>query len=384
VRQGVGSSSLLKQSQRERLHHGTFAPSPVELGRWLFAVAGLTAAFAASAANLTFTVYIDRDNNSASGCAVSLPSGATFSGAELRLTTSVTTTANSATVSAVALASCSGASFGADTAVSAGGWPVGIGNGTGGTAVIETLLPLAQLGVSSGTLRMGVVAQNGSGGFDEMAASYTLTGAPAPTSIPTLSQWGLIGLSLLLALAAGPWLRRHPQAGNTLLLVFCVLGVAGVAWAASVSLDGQTTDWAAETTKGSDPLGDGASDVDLAALYAQQDGTNLYLRIDSRVLPLTLSPQPLMTQNIGASVGYTVSFDRPVNSASVAALPTGMTVSATPSGNSVSLQVATNASFSAFGPVNIALTVNSQPFSVLATVNDVARWPVAGLPRWRI
>ncbi|MDG4597334.1 MAG: hypothetical protein P9F75_16885 [Candidatus Contendobacter sp.] len=61
-----------------------------------------------------------------------------FAGVDRRLVTTITVGASTATVGGVQLQSCVGGAFGAATWSDPGGWPVGLGNGAGGAAVIET------------------------------------------------------------------------------------------------------------------------------------------------------------------------------------------------------------------------------------------------------
>ncbi len=99
--------------------------------------------------------------------------------------------------------------------------------------------------------------------------------------------------------------------------------------------------------------------------------------------PQLTSSGTLPASNIGASVSHTLTFDEAINTVSVGTTPPGMTVTASKSGNTVTLTISTTAAFTAFGDVNIPLTVtdsatpaNSRTVNINKTINDVA--PVAG------
>lgn len=99
--------------------------------------------------------------------------------------------------------------------------------------------------------------------------------------------------------------------------------------------------------------------------------------------PQLTSSGTLPASNIGASVSHTLTFDEAINTVSVGTTPPGMTVTASKSGNTVTLTISTTAAFTAFGDVAIPVTVtdnatpaNSRTVNVTKTINDVA--PVAG------
>ncbi|MBA4741115.1 MAG: midcut-by-XrtH protein [Azoarcus sp.] len=60
------------------------------------------------------------------------------------------------------------------------------------------------------------------------AQEVTITYGPIePTAVPTLSQWGMIGMSVLIALAAYATLRRTGGARFLLALGVCAAGLLG-------------------------------------------------------------------------------------------------------------------------------------------------------------
>jgi hypothetical protein len=189
----------------------------------------------------------------------------------------------------VQLQTCANGAFGAAVWSDAGGWPVGIGNGVGGAAVIETYLPLARL-AGAGPVRVGVISTDGqvsdalTGGANGQPLVIALNGNGAgdPAAIPMLNPWTL-GLLIALLGRALRWGRRWPGAARLLVLVVVVTG-AGLAWAAFVR-DGQTNDWA-----GVAPLATQTSTVTgpskIVALFGKAEAGNLNFRIDAGIVSL--------------------------------------------------------------------------------------------------
>jgi hypothetical protein len=130
--------------------------------------------------------------------------------------------------------------------VSAGGWNVGIGNGTGGTNVIETSMPFPP---GAQVIRLGFVYDDLGIGADGVIAGPTgepilasLPSSPGTLDIPTLSEAMLALLVVLMGCGAYAYLRRHGVPMGPMAVVMLAM-VATMAWAAIV-LDGQTGDWA--------------------------------------------------------------------------------------------------------------------------------------------
>ena len=100
------------------------------------------------AATTTLSVALDTDNNAGTGCSIATVGG-TLTGFEQILDTVVTTGVNTGQVGAITRRVCAGGVFGSSQPVSAGGWSVGLGTGDAGSDVIETFIPLADLGNAS-------------------------------------------------------------------------------------------------------------------------------------------------------------------------------------------------------------------------------------------
>ncbi|WP_201092970.1 PKD domain-containing protein [Thiocystis minor] len=262
-----------------------------ELGRGLTAGAlGLLLIGTASAQNGDeYTILLDRDHDTRTGCTVTSAAAGTFAGVDRRLVTTVTGT----TVTAIRLEPCISGTWGTATWTSAAGWPVGVGLGLAESSVIETSLPRAALGATS-ALRLGVLSP-GSAAEDALFAdgnqAITLNIPPAVSAtaaIPTLSPPVVFFLALLLAGIAGYSLRQHRHRAQWLLLVGAVT-LTSLVWAA-FQPDGKIGDW-----QGIEPLatqsGSVTAPTHLVALFAQADSTNLHFRIDAGIPPACASNQ---------------------------------------------------------------------------------------------
>ncbi len=340
---------------------------------------GLLLAGAAWADTATYQILLDTDNNPATGCTVATVDGP-FDGAEQRLVTTVTTGSNSATVSGVQLQNCTGSGFGAAVWSAGGSWPVGLGNGLNGTAIVETYLPLSAW-IGSGPARLGVVSEAG-GGQDALLLNggqtiqLTVDPSPDPASIPVLNPLALALLALLLAGGAAYGLRRQPGTALLMVLVLTVAG-AGLAWAAFVR-DGQATDWANATPVATDPQGDAAGAADLAALFGQMDGAFLNFRIDAAIAlgtsPTNQAPRvnagtaQTITLPAGANLTGTVTDDGLPNPPGAVTMAwttvngPGTVTFGTPNARS------TAATFSAAGAYVLRLTASDGQLSASATV----------------
>ncbi|MER2601757.1 MAG: IPTL-CTERM sorting domain-containing protein, partial [Candidatus Competibacter phosphatis] len=340
---------------------------------------GLLLAGAAWAETATYQILLDTDNNPATGCTVATVDGP-FDGAEQRLVATGTTGSNSATVSGVQLQNCTGSGFGAAVWSAGGSWPVGLGNGLNGTAIVETYLPLSAW-IGSGPARLGVVSEAG-GGQDALLLNggqtiqLTVDPSPDPASIPVLNPLALALLALLLAGGAAYGLRRQPGTALLMVLVLTVAG-AGLAWAAFVR-DGQATDWANATPVATDPQGDAAGAADLAALFGQMDGAFLNFRIDAAIAlgtsPTNQAPRvnagtaQTITLPAGANLTGTVTDDGLPNPPGAVTMAwttvngPGTVTFGTPNARS------TAATFSAAGAYVLRLTASDGQLSASATV----------------
>ncbi|HSU84958.1 MAG TPA: IPTL-CTERM sorting domain-containing protein, partial [Thermoanaerobaculia bacterium] len=242
-----------------------------------------------------FQILLDLDNNPSTGCDVTTLTG-TFQGVERILTTTVNASLVPPQVTKIEVSVCTGTTFGAPTDITpVGVHPVGMGNGTGGASVIETFIPTALAPIGRPPIiRLGVLAfDNGGVLRDEMLTTRQGPGNGPPIlfqaalailDVPTLSDLGLLLLGLMLALAAVALLRRRSAAA--VMIAILLLGLAGVAWAASAfDLDGNTTaEWTPDTLLATEPTPDAPAGTDIRALFGARDAAGLHFRIDAELL----------------------------------------------------------------------------------------------------
>ena len=150
----------------------------------------------ADAQNRFYHVYVDNDNNSASGCNIDLPDFATsIDGAESRMTIT-TDNALPPVITATRLHQCTGGTFDAGTAISPAA--LGLNTGVGGADVLEAAINQSDLSINtSGPVIFYYASQSDS------ASDIVLTSSSGGSiflgftfPVPTL---GLMALILLLA-----------------------------------------------------------------------------------------------------------------------------------------------------------------------------------------
>lgn len=250
--------------------------------RWLVAVA-LVFLSAPVWAQIHYFTLIDTDNNTATGCTVTLPNTGTVTGIERRLTATISETATPQVIS-LTLESCVGGSFDAPVSLPGTPYPVGLNNGVGGADVIEQAAPADAIAPPGPPVRLYFAAQ-GSTSDDLLGASggspilFGLRPTGESVGIPTLSEWGLLGLILILLVAVIRQRSHLPASMVGILLVGMVM--AGIVWAAGFLLDGQINDWQGVPAAGTDAGGDSTSNTtDILAAFAAREGGNAFFRID--------------------------------------------------------------------------------------------------------
>ena len=251
----------------------------------------LLLASVARGATTTYEVLLDLDLNAQTGCTISTPKGS-VGGIEQALVTTVVTDTGGGSVSGVARRVCTAAVLGAALPVDAGGWPVGFGNGTLGSSVIETYIPRAALGQATSAAAAVRVTGDGGGGDAIVGpeggslptVSFATPGNAVPQMIPLLSPWALVSLALLLGVLASRTVRR----GDALGMLFAVVlgsAVSALVWAATVILDGNVGDWSGVQPSATDAIGNAQPNGDLVALFTQSDQQRVYFRIDADLGP---------------------------------------------------------------------------------------------------
>jgi len=257
----------------------------------LFALLGATSAFAQS---YTYSVYLDTDNNSATGCSVILPGG-TVTGAESVITATINA-GSPPQVAQVTHASCSGGSFGAPTPTGAS--DVTVGGGTGGSTAIEISAALASLAApGANTVRLYVVAQSTDGSDVLLTTTGAPGGAPILLSVSTLPGQGavpapMIGIPAVLLLGAallliGSRAARRRMIKRLLLGLVLFSGIAGAAalfnWNGFAPL---ATDLAGDSSSGE-------TAIDLRYFFGAFSNNNVFFRIDVTGDLATPPPKPV-------------------------------------------------------------------------------------------
>jgi hypothetical protein len=353
--------------------------------RALLALAAVFVGSAALAQSFDHRVYLDLDNNPATGCSVTTAAGA-VNGAELRLTATVT--GLPPTVTSATRETCSAGSFGSPQA-QASGYPVGLGNGSGGADVVEFSTLLDGLG-ASGTARLIFVSSSATGA-DLASGTLALPGLAVASQPAVIPSTGLLALILLAGVVF--WLaRKHPGFGTS-VAVLLLLG-AGVVWAANFIVDGQVADWTGVSPLSADAGNDASSgepQIELVQVFAATEAGRLFARAD---LSDTQSAAPVFnsaataTFTTGSPGTFSVTaagIPTPTLSLSGGTLPTGVgfnaatgVLSGTPTagtGGSYPLQFsATNSQGTT--TQNFNLVVNQAPVVTSATATTF----IAGAP----
>ncbi|MDG4596875.1 MAG: tandem-95 repeat protein [Candidatus Contendobacter sp.] len=273
------------------------------VARWLVAIV-LVLGSASSWAQISYFTLIDTDNNTATGCTVALPTAGTVPGIERRLTATVSENA-APQVTQLSLESCVGSSFGAPVALPGTPYPVGLNNGVGGGDVIEQAAPADAVAPPGPPVRLYFAAQGRTS--DDLLGSagggapilFDLWPTGGSVGIPTLSEWGLLGLILLLLAAV---VRQRSRLPGSMVAVLLVGMLTGIVWAAGFLLDGQVNDWQGVPAVGTDATGDSASNTtDILAAFAAREGGNAFFRIDAANVQ-TPNQAPSFTKGLDQTV----------------------------------------------------------------------------------
>ena len=262
-------------------------------------------AASARSAEGIFVVLFDLDQDTDSGCTVPTAEAVVF-GIELRLTTTVDLDTDEVVSST--RASCvdpvSGV-FGVEipsVAAATPPWAVVVGNGTAGSALIETSLPLSA--APGASIASAYASFSAPAGVDALLApdgSGAGGGIPIvmrPPLLPTLSPWGLMILTVTIV-SAGVFVRRIRWIALLLVAVASPFAVrAGLG-------DGALWIWAPSDRVATDLAGDAPEGADILGLFAvrlpAQDA--LLLRMDVFLGP----PVCLAWETVDPGTGFPCS-----------------------------------------------------------------------------
>lgn len=240
---------------------------------------------AAHADDAVFDMLFDLDRNASTGCGVASADGP-IPGIELRLRTTIDLATEE--VVSVSHASCidsSTGSFGSETPVASPPWPIVPGEGTSGSSLIETRLPLsvvpfatlvdAHVTFTSDPLEDALTAPDGSvpgGGIP-----VVLGALPAP-ALGTLGVSILVTMLLVGALAApaDAWRAR------ILMLLVAATSVTAPLVVRAALGDGTLRAWSPSEEVASDPRADTAEGADILRLFTALDTAQdtLFVRLD--------------------------------------------------------------------------------------------------------
>ncbi len=237
----------------------------------------ITVADYAIAQDRFYHIYVDTDNNTATGCDVDLTDFTTaINGTEGRVT--ITTNSNQPpSITSTAYHSCDGTNF--DNGINISPAALGLNSSMNGSDVFEAEIPQSILGINSSTsvvfyyvtdsdTASDIVLSNSNGGPITLGFAF---------AVPALGFFAL-GLMLLGFLCLT---QRNISKKMSLMLLF--IGFSSVVWAMSIVVDGQTSDWNNINPENNDPINDTSapgSFADLTQVYLTEQNDIIYFRMD--------------------------------------------------------------------------------------------------------
>ena len=320
----------------------------------LFVILGVAGtAFAGPGPSYVYQALLDTDVNAATGCDVAVDDAIvgeqTVHGVEQIVAILVTYSAGHGTVTGVTRRACvGGTTFAAAASVSAGEWPVGINDGISAADVIEGFVPRAAISnppavqvyfTGSQAAPGSDVILTTTGELNGEAIVFDLPAVLPPAPVPALSPFGL-GLVIALLIAVAWWglQRRFGPSAAALLGVLLTAATVVTAYAVSIVMDGEVTDWSGIEPIATDPSGDSTHAdpaEDLVAVFMTADNTKLYFRFDIGPLnaPLaTASPtaSPSSTRTISPTRTATTTPTQTPTMTQIATVTPTQTAIATP------------------------------------------------------
>ncbi len=251
-------------------------------------------AFAANAAIEHYSIYLDTDNIGTGQCTENGVGGIDF-----RIV--VTLDNATKTITQVDLSSCNVGVFSPSFALNLSDWSLGVGNGTGGSDLIEGRLPLAQLGNPAQISILVVSDLEGTVADDTGAGWRGITlGSSATHAVPVLNTPLFVLLCALMFVLVWRGTHRRYYLSSWVLMICLAPFVAGIAWAATIAIDGMD-DWAVADRQ-HDLAPGNRTNGDLRAVYLTSDAAFAYLRIDAHVGPV----MPRALNDTGALAGTLV------------------------------------------------------------------------------
>lgn len=269
----------------------------------------------ARAESVELVVLFDLDRNPDSGCAYETHEGV-VRGIERSLRSVVDLDASQ--VTSATHAECANPVthvFGAEIAVSGfatAPWDVVPGDGTSGSTLIESYLPLSS--VPGASLVHAYVALTGAAGGDALLSTTGAAGGEAialwlgASPVPALAGWALAPLALALLCVLLLAARGTLPAWGALALA--VVAALALPWLARAGLgDGALRGWESSERVALDPRADAPDSADLLAAFAHVDEAQdvLVLRVDALLGPALCLAWP----GVDPGSGYSCSQEPP-------------------------------------------------------------------------
>lgn len=277
----------------------------------LVAVITLLGLLAPASAQVSYRVGIDTDPSAGTGCDFDLMgAGPTISEIDLLLVLTVDPQSPPMVVDAqVFTCNTTGNTFEDPMPAGSVPWPVGLDVGvpfaSGLADVIEGIVPASKLANVS-IVRLAFLAIGETGSVDALfTRDGSVDGPPilqvlaltAPA--PLLSPWAVVLLLAALVTVAFVQWRRGGAFSSALVGIVLLAGVATVAYAVQIILDGNVGDWAGVAANGVDNPADSAPPdpvVEILASFSTAEAGDLFVRLDvAGVAPAPPTPSPTIT-----------------------------------------------------------------------------------------
>jgi RHS repeat-associated protein len=244
------------------------------IGAWRSVALLFTCAvFNAAALEQRFTVYVDTDSNSTTGCTIATVSGAR-TGVEAAFTAVADTSATPFRTTRLERQNCAAGILSTATVYDASGIATeSVGTFTGVTLWIPQsvfVAPTAQ----------AFVASVNSAGDRDVTASFPITARDVPVAAPTipvpLSPW----LLALIAASVTGLALRSGKSRHWLSITCAIVLVGSTATAIAVVVNGANISWLGRSAVLIDAA-DANPNADVNAIYTQFDANAVYVRIDA-------------------------------------------------------------------------------------------------------
>ena len=238
----------------------------------------------------TYRALLDTDNNPATGCDVAAHDAnfsGPVSGIEFVVSAFVDRFPSTASVVEVQVRQCVNGMLGAPIVFDNGDWAIGNNDGTDGSDVVEFYVPRSLIG-NPETIRLAFHATRSFLKDVLLTTNGQNGGTPiifrlgSQSAAPALSVLALAVLTLLLAGVAW-WTLRLRAVRAVMVGGLLVVAGAMTAWAVTIALDGNVSDWTGVPVAGTDALNDSSAGdpaEDIVDAFVTADAQNVYFRMD--------------------------------------------------------------------------------------------------------